>query len=181
MKDILTKTQKIQQLRNRDYIIPHDILIRPGEYLTGAYPVCARLFSKFHENMSKAERISKTEIINLEHVLKYASQAVSPCINVLEQLGFDAEEITTLLKGGKFNLPKRLGADKNDCRQANQIYIHEMKRIAHQTDTAVARYMYGLHQKEQTAKREAYFDAMYSEAEQWRIAQAIWGNDSHPF
>ena len=62
------------QLRNRDYIIPHDILISAGSYLTAAYPICQDLFSRFREQLKKAERIKKTEMINLEHVLKYASQ-----------------------------------------------------------------------------------------------------------
>ena len=45
------------QLRNRDYIIPHDILISAGSYLTAAYPICQDLFSRFCEQLKKAERI----------------------------------------------------------------------------------------------------------------------------
>ena len=164
------------QIRNRDYIIPHEILIEPGKYLTGSYPICQQMFIKFHENMKKTDRVKKTEMINLEHVVKYASQAASPCINLLEQLGFDAEEITTLLKGGKFKLPKRLGAEKYDVRQANQIYIHEMKFIAHETNSVVAQYLYQLHLKEERLKREKYFEAQYREAEKMRLNNQIFGN-----
>lgn len=114
------------QLRNRDYLIPHDILINAGEYLCGSYPICEDLFLQHEQDLSKAERVKKTELITIEHVLFYASQAVSPAVNFLESMGFDSEEIVILLKGGKFKMPKRLRADKSDCRKAEVNYLHEL-------------------------------------------------------
>ena len=49
------------QLRNRDYVIPHEVLIKPGEFLTGAYPVCNELFLKFDQNISKAQSVQKKD------------------------------------------------------------------------------------------------------------------------
>ncbi len=161
------------QLRNRDYIIPHDILISAGSYLTAAYPICQDLFSRFREQLKKAERIKKTEMINLEHVLKYASQACSPCINALEQFGFDDEEIKVLLKGGKTKLPKRLGADKHDCRQANVQYIYQMKTIAQQHNTEVQSYMKEISERERQAKFHQRMDKLAQEAKLFRMQQAF--------
>ena len=87
--------------------------------------------------------------------MRYASQAASPCINMLEQLGFDDTEIKTLLKGGKFKLPKRLGAEKFDCREAKEIYVHErIKFIANQHNTVVKQYMDQLREQEEQENNE---------------------------
>ena len=157
------------QMRNRDYVIPHDILIKAGEYLTGAYPICEQLFFKYQHDASKAERVSQVEAINLEHCLRYASMQASPCINVLEYLGFDAEEIVTLLKGGKQTFPKRLRAEKLDCQYANVEYIHQMKQLAAKSDIDVNDYMYRLYRQEQDDKRQAYFDRLEQDAMQHRM------------
>ncbi len=45
------------QMRNRDIVIEHEILLNPGEYLTGAYPICEELFTKYLEDAKKPERI----------------------------------------------------------------------------------------------------------------------------
>ena len=165
------------QLRNRDYVIPHEVLIKPGEFLTGAYPVCHELFLKFDQNISKAERVQKMEMITLEHVLRYASQAASPCINMLEQLGFDDTEIKTLLKGGKFKLPKRLGAEKFDCREAEEIYVHErIKFIANQHNAVVKQYMDQLREQEEQEKRDTYFEKMYGSAQKILLRKRIFAN-----
>lgn len=159
------------QMRNRDYVIPHDILIKAGEYLNGAYPVCEQLFTKYRHDISKAERISQIETISLEHCLKYASMQASPCINVLEYLGFDAQEIVTLLKGGKQTFPKRLRAEKLDCQYADVQYIHQMKQLAKQSDIYINDYMYQLHQKEQQINRQKYFDRIEQDALLYRMQQ----------
>lgn len=169
------------QFRNRDYIIPHDILVKPGEYLTGAYPICEELFTRYETGVSKTERIKKTEIINLEHVVKYASQAASPCINALELLGFDDSEIKLLLKGGKVKIPKRLGADKSDCRKRNVRYIHEMKEVVQKHNSDIRNYMFALDEKEQSAKRQARFAKLEQEALLFRMQQTHIGHWTDAF
>lgn len=163
------------QLRNRDYVIPHEILIAPGEYLMGAYPICESLFSRFQQNASKAKRIKKTELITIEHVLRFASQASSPCVNMLEELGFDCSEIVMLLKGGKFKLPKRLGLEKFDCSKANERYIHEFQFIAKRSNIEIERYFRNLNLRSEEKKRQEYFDVMYGKAQREQIARQIFG------
>lgn len=161
------------QIRNRDYIIPHDILINAGGYLTASYPVAESLFSVFKDTPAKPERIKKTEKINLEHVVKYASQSSSPCINALEWLGFDAGEILTLLKGGKSKKPKRLGADKSDCKEANAIYIHQMKHIAQQHNSEVYSYMRSIRERENQQRFQERMDKLAEEAMFYKMKQSL--------
>ena len=161
------------QLRNRDYIIPHDILINAGGYLTAAYPVCQVLFEQYRDCPAKAERVKKTQEINLEHVVKYASQSSSPCINLMEWLGLSDSEIVKLLKGGKAKQPKRLGADKEDCRQANMRYLHEMKEMAQCYDFEVYRYMQQIDHREQQAKFNARMNKLEEQAKLYRMERAF--------
>ncbi len=161
------------QLRNRDYVIPHDILINAGGYLTAAYPICTDLFMKFRDQLQKAERVKKTEAINLEHVVKYASQSSSPCINLMEWLGFNSDEIVTLLKGGKVKQPKRLGADKSDCKQANVKYIHEMKRTARLHNKEIYNYMAAIDEREQREKFHKRMNKLEEQARLYRMEQAF--------
>ena len=161
------------QLRNRDYIIPHDILINAGGYLTAAYPVCQVLFEQYRDCPAKAERVKKTQEINLEHVVKYASQSSSSCINLMEWLGLSDSEIVKLLKGGKAKQPKRLGADKEDCRQANMRYLHEMKEMAQCYDFEVYRYMQQIDHREQQAKFNARMNKLEEQAKLYRMERAF--------
>lgn len=157
------------QLRNRDYIIPHEILLAAGEYLTGAYPICETLFNEHKDDLQKCERVKKSEEITMLHVLKYASQAASPCINMLEKFGFDDTEIKLLLKGGKFKMPKRLiSGDKIDCVEANISYIHQAKGISLGFSADIRNFYNNLHDKELSAKRKKrqdYWDELAEQAE----------------
>ena len=161
------------QLRNRDYIIPHDILINAGGYLTAAYPVCQQLFAHYRDTPAKAKRLEKTQEINLEHVVKYASQSSSSCINLMEWLGLSDSEIVKLLKGGKAKKPKRLSVDKEDCRKANMRYLHEMKEMAQCYDFEIYRYMQQIDHREQQAKFNARMNKLEEQAKLYRMERAF--------
>lgn len=168
------------QLRNRDYIIPHEILLAAGEYLTGAYPVCETLFQAHLDDMQKCARVKKSEEITMLHVLKYASQAASPCINMLEEFGFDDTEIKLLLKGGKFKLPQRLiSGDKVDCMEANISYIHQAKGVSLGFSADIRNFYNNLHDKELSAKRKKrqdYWDELAAQAEKQLEINALYEN-----
>nr|UOP04482.1 replication initiation factor domain-containing protein [Conchiformibius kuhniae] len=93
------------QLRNREIIIPHEILLYPGEYLTGAYPALAALFAEYTHTPKKVEYTKKFIEIGLEHCVRYASMQASGTVNALEAYGLADHEIVKLLKGGKKNCP----------------------------------------------------------------------------
>ena len=115
------------QLRNRDYVIAHEILLKPGEYLAGAYPILADLLVE--RQISKVERIKKSQEISLFHCLKYAILSVAPVINFLEYLNIYDDEIIEILRGNCTTLPKRLSPDKFDSRCADVRYLHEFKCV----------------------------------------------------
>lgn len=150
-------------------IIPHEILLAPGEYLTGAYPVLQQLFAQYRETPTKCERIKKAEEISLTHCARYASMQASGFINVMEHLGFDDTEIVTLLKGGKKKFSKRLNADKYDCNHADVIYLHQL--LAGAQDSTVKDYMDTLYRQEQEVNRQKYFDRMEQDALLYRMQQ----------
>lgn len=66
------------QLRNRDIIIPLDILLYPGEYLTAAYPICETLFTKYTDTPKKTERVQKQQEISVEHCIHHMSSKQVP-------------------------------------------------------------------------------------------------------
>lgn len=117
------------EMKNRDIIIPHEVLIEPGRFLTGAYPIFQTLFQKFNEVIAKPERVKKIQDVGHEHVLKYASMQVSPAIKMLQEMGFNDSQIVETLLNEKAKLPKRLTPEAFDCAYLNVAFIHEYKRL----------------------------------------------------
>ena len=117
------------QMRNKSQIIPLDVLIEPGKYLTGAYPATERIFSEWQEAPSRAEVKKKMEEISVEHVLKYASMQSSRSIVMLEDYGMTPEQIVEALKDGQTERPKRLRKEAFDCGHMVIRYIHERKHL----------------------------------------------------
>lgn len=116
-------------MKNRDLIIPHEVLIEPGRFLTGAYPIFEQLFQNFNEVIAKPERIKKIKDVGHEHVLKYASMQVSPAIKMLQEMGFTDSQIVETLLNEQAKLPKRLTPEAFDCSYANVAFIHEYKHL----------------------------------------------------
>lgn len=117
------------EMKNRDLIIPHEVLIEPGRFLTGAYPIFEQLFQEFDEVIAKPERIKKIQDVGHEHVLKYASMQVSPAIKMLMEMGFTDSQIVETLLNERAKLPKRLTPEAFDCSYINVAFIHEHKRL----------------------------------------------------
>ncbi|QRQ82535.1 replication initiation factor domain-containing protein [Paralysiella testudinis] len=117
------------EMKNKDIIIPHEVLIEPGKFLTGAYPVFIELFQKFNEAIAKPERVKKMQDVGHEHVLKYASMQVSPAIKMLQQMGFTDSQIVECLLNDRADLPKRLMPAAFDCDYINVAFIHQYKRL----------------------------------------------------
>lgn len=117
------------ELHNRDIVIPHEILIDAGQYLTGAFPVFERLFSAYEEAPAKVERVKKQQDVSAEHCVKYGAIQVSGVVNLLERMGLDAEQIVEVLKDGKKKMPRRLNPAAFDCATESLTYIHEFNRV----------------------------------------------------
>lgn len=100
------------ELKGKTVLIPLDVLLFPGQYFSGAFPVCAQ-FSDLPANRLKAKK--KSLSVSYEHVLKYARTQVGRVINMLKVLNPDDDsEIVRLLKPNHEKLPKRLFSDVID-------------------------------------------------------------------
>lgn len=94
--------------RNKDYIIPFDVLLYPGDYLCSAYPYLSEVLNYDYSEQYRFERIKKTNGVAIEHVVKYAKMQVSPAIKMLKSLGLKPEDIVSKLFNQQAKMPKRL-------------------------------------------------------------------------
>lgn len=117
------------EFRARDIIIPLDILIAAGEYLTACYPVFGQLFAQYGHAPSKPERIEKEKEISIAHVGKYASMQVSRAVVMYEEMGMTDKEIITALKSKQTEMPKRLAKQAFDCAYLYRDYIHQAGHV----------------------------------------------------
>ena len=117
------------EFRARDIIIPLDILIAAGEYLTACYPVFGQLFAQYEHAPSKPERIEKEKEISIAHVGKYASMQVSRAVVMYEEMGMTDKEIITALKSQQTEMPKRLAKQAFDCAYLYRDYIHQAGHV----------------------------------------------------
>lgn len=90
------------ELHNKRREIPWDVLIRPGQYVAGAYPCTSWISSE----ASRISTIQKTAKIGYDTLNHYARIAYGPLINVMmEQEGSAEKVVELLIRGGK---PARL-------------------------------------------------------------------------
>lgn len=91
------------QLRNKDRVIPWDVLTRPGDYLAGAYPALAFL----SEVQDKIKTCAKLAAMTLDRATEYARLACGRIVNVLLQVhGGDYIEVLDLIR--RDGTPRRL-------------------------------------------------------------------------
>lgn len=117
------------ELHNRDIVIPHEILIDAGQYMTGAFPAFESLFFSYDQTPEKFERVKKQKDVSAEHCIKYGSMQVSGVVNLLQRMGLDDSAIVETLKNGKNKMPKRLNPAAFDCATESLTYIHECHRV----------------------------------------------------
>lgn len=117
------------ELHNRDIIIPHDVLINAGQFLTGAFPAFENLFFSYSEAPAKAERVKKQKDVSAEYCIKYGSIQVSGVVNLLERMGLSDSAIVETLKNGKTDMPKRLNPAAFDYATESLTYIHDVHRV----------------------------------------------------
>jgi phage replication initiation protein len=91
------------ELRNKNRLLPWDMLTRPGQYLAGAYPCLAFLSTE----QSKLKTTQKATAISLNCMTDNAARLSGKAINVLMQLHQeDANAVVDLLR--RQGIPKRL-------------------------------------------------------------------------
>lgn len=91
--------------KNQSRIIPWDILLKPGNYLAGAYPCLSYL----SEKQDKIKTIQKSSQINYEQMVEWLKNAAGKSINaMLLAEGGDIESV--FKKISRKGFPKRLEA-----------------------------------------------------------------------
>lgn len=115
------------EFRAGDIEIPLDVLLYPGSYLGGAYPICKAIFKTEAKRMD-----AKTETVNLsfDHKLFHARNQVGKMVNFLRDIGWDDTKIVDELVKGIEGYPKGLQPEQYDCRDQTQKiqYIHEEQK-----------------------------------------------------
>lgn len=95
------------RIRSKDYVIPLEALIYPGDFYCNAYPHLLSVLD-YHSTQDRFNRNRKHNLIGLQHAIKYARMQVSPVIKVLKGMQYTDEEIIGKIYDPKCKPPKRL-------------------------------------------------------------------------
>jgi phage replication initiation protein len=162
------------ELKNKDIIIPHDILINPGQYLTGAYPICEQLFKNHKEQIARIELKKKQETVGIEHCQKYASMQASGFLNYLHnELNLTKEEVFDFVVNPVAKVPKRLDTAVYFCNNLTVPFMHERRRLTYSIDELLDKIGDEFDSKTKCKLRhmtfEEYKNAMYADV--WKEAR----------
>ncbi|PIT10896.1 replication initiation factor domain-containing protein [Snodgrassella communis] len=162
------------ELKNKDIIIPHDILINPGQYLTGAYPICEQLFKNHKEQIARIELKKKQETVGIEHCQKYASMQASGFLNYLHnELNLTKEEVFDFVVNPVAKVPKRLDTSVYFCNNLTVPFMHERRRLTYSIDELLDKIGDEFDSKTKCKLRhmtfEEYKNAMYADV--WKEAR----------
>ena len=90
------------ELHNKDREVPWDVLLRPGDYVAGAY----KATSWISDNACRVKTYKKTHQISYDSLVEHATRAYGTLINVMQDEEGSPEKIVQkLIRAGK---PKRL-------------------------------------------------------------------------
>jgi phage replication initiation protein len=91
------------ELHNIDRVIPWDVLLKPGQYLAGSYPMVTRWID---EAMSRIETLGHEREISYDRLVYYAGETYGRLVNVMLTVEGSPEQLVERLRrDGK---PKRL-------------------------------------------------------------------------
>lgn len=167
------------ELKCKDIVIPHDILLNPGQYLTGAYPICQELFIKNNEQIAKPELKKKLQTVGIEHCNKYASIQASGFLNYLHNhIGLTKEEVYDFVVNPNAKAPKRLDPSAFDANNIKVAFIHEFKRMPYSTADLIEKIGDELSPIKSNIKHKTYKDYLFEqnkrkeaeEREFWKFA-----------
>lgn len=109
------------ELRNRDLIIPLDVILHAGDYLAASYPVMQHIFKT--ETPTRIEIKERVIQQSVEHVIKYLRMQGSKAINFLKGIGKTDQEILSLFDEDA-GIPKKLHPGQFFCDLLNIDFIH---------------------------------------------------------
>lgn len=119
------------EFRNKDCIIPLEILTAPGEFLTGAYPVGEALFK---QPAQRIEASIKKAQITFESRLQHGKNQIGRLIRLLKDMGWEDEKIIESLIAESGQYPKGLDPMEYDCQSGYVEYMIQNKVEPEQKD-----------------------------------------------
>lgn len=110
------------EFRNKDCVIPMEILTNQGEFLTGAYPVGETLFNSPATSIAAA-----TEKVNItfESRKTHAKNQVGRFVRFLKDIGWTPEQIVEALIADEGKYPKGLEPAEYDCQTDEAEYLNQ--------------------------------------------------------
>ena len=111
------------EFKAKDIVIPFEVLIVPGEYFGGAYPVCAQ----FQEKAKRIEAVKKNLELTFERCIEVAKNQVGRAINAAKSMfpHKDRSEILAMFEADHDLLPKRLSLEVYSCTENHAPAIHD--------------------------------------------------------
>ncbi|WP_052166554.1 replication initiation factor domain-containing protein [Methylobacter tundripaludum] len=111
------------ELKNQDRTIPLDVLLRPGQYLAGAYPALANM----HKVQDVIKTAKKTVQSTFERSLETTRHQFGKHIWTQVQI-LGPDEAIRILTAGKEQIPSSLNFDTFDQYQENT-YLHTDRHL----------------------------------------------------
>ncbi len=115
------------ELKNDCVVIPLEALLRPGQYLAGAYPALANM----HQIQTRIETHKKTVQSSFDRALEVTRHQFGRYIWTFSQI-FGADEAIKKLTDGKQELPAKLFLADTFQEFGEEFYIHTTKQPTYQ-------------------------------------------------
>lgn len=109
------------EFRNRDLIIPLEVLLYAGDYLAASYPCLIGLFKSTKPRKTEAKK--RTIQNSIEHAVKYLRIQGSKAINLLLEHGKTADEIIGIFDP-KAGVPQKTHPGRYFCQLLGIDYLH---------------------------------------------------------
>lgn len=116
---------EIQFRSNRDLFLELEMLVWPGQYFGGAYPICAELVQvRVSRRPSTVMRCQLT----FDSAVHHGANQVGRLVNLLMELGKTSDEVVEMLRNKDGAFPVRLQPASFSVEDAsgNDTYLHEL-------------------------------------------------------
>lgn len=117
---------EVQNRRDKNRVLPLDMLIYPGQYLAGAYPLLNETL--FRQPVRRTETADLVVQTTLEQKLRHGKNQVGRLVRFLHDGGWDSDKIVHELIAEPGQYPKGLNPEDYDCSVMLPVYIHQEER-----------------------------------------------------
>ena len=107
---------EVEFRRQKDFIVPLEILIYPGEYFAGAYPALEKIVSA---PANRIETATQKANITFDSRLMHGKNQVGRLVRLLIDMDWTAEQIIDALIADEGKYPKGLTPEEYDCNVIN--------------------------------------------------------------